>query len=70
MGDDSLDRVIDNIADGVSIDWAALDGPSVDGEEREYLECLRLVGEVAQVHRTHDDYREIVQIEQVRASPR
>ena len=69
MGDDSLDRVIDNIADGVSIDWAELDGLSVDGEEREYLECLRLVGEVAQVHRTHDDYREIVQIEKFELPP-
>ena len=39
----AIDRAIDGIADGLPLDWDALDSQAPD-EDRELLKCLRILG--------------------------
>jgi serine/threonine protein kinase len=55
MDDDAVDRVIDSIADGDSIDWSALESSALTTEERQSLDCLRLVDGIAEAHRAGDN---------------
>ena len=55
MPPDVLDQAIEGIADGRPVDWLALDKEAGTEEEREGLKYLRIVGEIAGVHRAADD---------------
>jgi hypothetical protein len=50
----ALDRAIGGIADGLAVDWTALDKEASTEEEREELKCLRIVHEIGDVHRAPD----------------
>jgi hypothetical protein len=53
--DSVIDRAIAGIADDAPLDWEMLVSQARSNEERELLQCLRIVGDVAQLHRsTHD----------------
>src|SRR5262245_32412169 len=49
-----VDLAIAEIADGRPVDWPALESGATD-EERESLECLRILGGLADVHRSTDE---------------
>jgi serine/threonine-protein kinase len=51
----NLDALVESVADGESIDWGALERVPLDEESRESLRCLRIVAEVAEVHRSRLD---------------
>jgi hypothetical protein len=50
--DDVIERAADDVADGRAVDWRALAPRARSDEERERLECLRIVAAVADVHRS------------------
>lgn len=50
-----LDRVIGNIADGAAVDWNLLDADSRSDADREWAKALRILHDVANLHRTTDD---------------
>jgi hypothetical protein len=52
MADDPVDRVIEGIADGTDVDWTSVERPAMSDEERQYLDCLRIVCDIAEAHRT------------------
>lgn len=55
----AIDRAIDGIVDGEPLDWDALDSQAPD-EERELLKALRLLGDIAGLHRlTVDETSEV-----------
>src|SRR5262245_46190330 len=45
-----VDEALDSVANGEAIDWDVLDR-GVAEEDRELLKCLRLLAEIADVHR-------------------
>ena len=47
-----IDQLIESIADGGSVDWAALEASAADERERRLIGHLRLVAGVADVHRS------------------
>ena len=46
------DRLLESLADGVEVDWAALDSAATTSHERRKYRNLRLVARVAELHRT------------------
>ena len=50
-----LDSLIESIADGVPIDWPALEGATADERARRQLRHLRMIAEVADVHRSQTE---------------
>jgi serine/threonine-protein kinase len=48
----SIDALIESIADGGAIDWAAIEASAADEQQRRLIGHLRLVAGVAEVHRT------------------
>lgn len=50
-----LDRVIGNIADGAAVDWNLLDADSRSDADREWAKALRILHDIANLHRTTDD---------------
>jgi TolB-like protein/tetratricopeptide (TPR) repeat protein len=46
------DALLESLADGVAVDWAALDAAATSGDERRRYGNLRLVARVAELHRT------------------
>lgn len=52
--DDPTDRAARQLADGQSVDWEALADQAGSDDEREQLECLRILGAIAEVHRPAD----------------
>ena len=48
----SYDALLESLADGVEVDWAALDAGAASGVERRRYHNLRLVARVAELHRT------------------
>jgi serine/threonine-protein kinase len=46
------DRLLESLADGVEVDWAALDAAAKTSHERRKYRNLRLVARVAELHRT------------------
>ena len=46
------DRLLESLADGVEVDWAALDSAAKTSHERRKYRNLRLVARVAELHRT------------------
>jgi len=57
MSDESdlVDKLAESIADGASIDWEELDKLPVDDEVRRLMGVLRLVANIAEVHRSPVD---------------
>lgn len=49
-----LDRAVEEIADGVPVDWSALESGAENAGDREYLKCLRILAGVADLHRSTD----------------
>ena len=50
--DNPVERAMEAIADGRAVDWSALEKAARTDDEREVLKFLRLVGDVADVHRS------------------
>ena len=50
--DDAIDRAAGDIADGLAVDWDALVEHARTDEDRARLECLRIVGAIAELHRS------------------
>jgi hypothetical protein len=50
--DDPIDIAVDGVADGKAIDWNALAARIDDDQQRQRLECLRIVDAIAGVHRS------------------
>jgi serine/threonine-protein kinase len=48
----NYDALIESLADGVAVDWAALDAAATTSDERRRYGNLRLVARVAELHRT------------------
>ena len=52
---DDLDKLFESVADGESVDWDALERNAPDEEARALIRQLRLIAEVADVHRSQVD---------------
>jgi serine/threonine-protein kinase len=52
---DDLDKLFESVADGESVDWDALERQAPDEETRALIRQLRLIAEVAEVHRSQVD---------------
>src|SRR5262245_18962172 len=52
---DDLDKLFESVADGESVDWDALERAAPDEESRALIRQLRLIAEVAEVHRSQVD---------------
>src|SRR4051794_24371883 len=63
----AIDKAIEGIADGVALDWNAIDSGAA-GDDRELLECLRLLGDIAGVCRSSVDDTEEISIPQPAAA--
>src|SRR5262245_19043566 len=50
-----LKKLVESVADGEAVDWQALDEIALDGKLRRLVAQLRLVSEVADVHRSRVD---------------
>lgn len=46
------DALIESLADGVEVDWSALDAAAISEQERRRFDNLRLVARMAELHRT------------------
>lgn len=53
--DDAIARAANDVADGRPVDWAALGGELQGSEALEQLECLRVIGAIADLHRSGDE---------------
>jgi hypothetical protein len=52
---DDLDKLFEFVADGESVDWDALEREAPDEESRALIHQLRLIADVAEVHRSQVD---------------
>ena len=52
MSEDVIDRAIEAVSDGESVDWAAFERDAPNDLDRECLRWLRLIGQIEEVHRT------------------
>jgi hypothetical protein len=50
--DGAVARAVNDVADGHAVDWSALVERAHGPEDRERLECLRIIGAIADVHRS------------------
>ena len=50
----AIDRAIEGIADGQPLDWDALGSQATD-DDQELLKCLRILGDIADLHRSTTD---------------
>jgi Protein kinase domain len=53
--DDAIARAANDVADGRPVDWAALGGEVQGSEALEQLECLRVIGAIADLHRSGEE---------------
>jgi len=56
---DDFEKLLQMVADGESVDWDTLEKAASDEETRALLRQLRLVSEVAEVHRSQVDEVEV-----------
>src|SRR6185503_1382404 len=49
---DQFESLLESVADGADVDWAALDAAAATSAERKRYRNLRLVARVAELHRT------------------
>src|SRR5262245_6710180 len=54
-GEDDLNKLFESVADGEAVDWDALEREAPDEDSRALLRQLRLIAEVADVHRSQVD---------------
>src|SRR5262245_12123874 len=52
---EDLDKLFESVADGESVDWDALEREAPDDETSPLIRQLRLIAEVAEVHRSQVD---------------
>ena len=52
---DDLGKLVESVADGESVDWDELERAAPDEESRQLIRQLRLIAEVAEVHRSYVD---------------
>jgi hypothetical protein len=50
-----IDRAVEDIADGQPVNWELLDSQANDDEERKQLKMLRILEEIAHLHRSTQD---------------
>ena len=50
-----IDRAVEDIADGQPVNWALLDSQAHDDDERKQLKMLRILEEIAHLHRSTQD---------------
>jgi hypothetical protein len=50
--DRALEQVVQDIADGSPVDWDLCDSRAQEPEDREYLKWLRVLGNIAELHRS------------------
>jgi hypothetical protein len=50
-----IDRAVENIADGQPVNWDLLDSQANDDDERKQLKMLRILEEIAHLHRSTQD---------------
>jgi hypothetical protein len=65
---EDLDKLFELVADGDAVDWDALERGAPDEESRALLRRLRLIAEVAQVHRSQADELPVAETVPVRAA--
>src|SRR5262245_40917228 len=53
--DDSLDKLAESVADGDSIDWAALEKLPADDPRRRFASQLRILSKIVRLHQTQVD---------------
>ena len=53
--DVGFDRALEAVADGEAVDWDAMERLARDPQERERVRCLRLLGEIGDLHRSTED---------------
>lgn len=53
--DHVFSQAVDAVAEGRPVDWDLLDSQASDAEEREQLKWLRILGDLAGLHRSGDD---------------
>src|SRR5437773_9795184 len=53
--DDVIQRATEDVADGKPVDWDALAARAQSDDERERLNCLRILGAIAVLHRSGED---------------
>jgi predicted Ser/Thr protein kinase len=46
-----LDRAVENIADGLTVDWTTLRGGARSEDDGQFATCLRIISDVANLHR-------------------
>jgi serine/threonine protein kinase/tetratricopeptide (TPR) repeat protein len=49
----ALDALIESVADGTPVDWSRVEGEARDEPSRRHLRDLRLVAEIAALHKSH-----------------
>jgi hypothetical protein len=54
MADDVVERALEGVADGASIDWDVLESGAANDDERECLQWLRVIDQIGSVARTGD----------------
>jgi hypothetical protein len=52
MAEQLIDRAIADLADRTSVDWDALDREAGSGDTRDWVDCLRILGGIADLHGT------------------
>src|SRR5262245_17629019 len=60
---EDLDKLFEAVADGESVDWDALEQQAPDEESRALIRQLRLIADVAEVHRSQVDEPEPPDVE-------
>jgi hypothetical protein len=55
--DDPIELAVDHVADGKPVDWQVLAARVGNDDERERLECLRILEAIAGLHRSGDPAR-------------
>jgi serine/threonine-protein kinase len=63
-----FDRALEEVADGHHVDWDVSDSGAADDDERECLKWLKVLGDIAELHRsTHESFEE--ELAAVRSAP-
>ena len=52
LAENVVDRAIGQIVDGAPVDWPFLESSAQSDEERDQLRYLRIVGDIADLHRS------------------
>ena len=50
----AFDQAVEDIANGIAVDWNLIDDGAGDGDEQESMKWLRVLGQIADLHRSAD----------------